>query len=49
MIFYVTMATFQMTLLMNNFTDVVIDDWNLDEIHGTHQNKVWYIMHPNIL
>ena len=25
---------------------VVMDDWNLDEIHVNYWNKVWYILHP---
>ena len=30
-VFYVTMVTFGMTLLMNKFTNIIMDDWNLDE------------------
>ena len=33
MVSYVNVATFWMTLLMNNFTSIVMDDWNYIEIH----------------
>ena len=35
--------------LMNRFTSIVMDDWNLDEIHANYLKKVLYILHPNNL
>lgn len=35
-IFYAIVVTFLTTLLMNTFTNIVMDDWNLDEIHANH-------------
>jgi hypothetical protein len=32
---------------MNKFTNIVRDDWNLDEIQVDYGNKAWYIVHPN--
>ena len=29
------------TLLLNKFTNIAKDDWNLDEIHANYWNKVW--------
>ena len=37
-----------MTLLMNKFSSVVINDWNLDEIHVNYRYRVWYILHSDI-
>ena len=36
MVFYVTVVTFLMTLLMNMLTSTVMDDRNIDEIHGNY-------------
>ena len=47
MVFYDTVVTFLMTLLMNKFTSIVMNDWNLDEIHADYWNKVSYILYPN--
>ena len=33
---------FLMKPLTNKFTSIVMDDWNLDEIH----TKAWYMLHP---
>ena len=43
------MVIFLMTLFMNKFTKIVMDDWSLDEIHDNYWSKVWYTLHPNIL
>jgi hypothetical protein len=32
-----------MSLLMNKFISIVMDDWNLDEVHVNYWNNVWYI------
>ena len=44
MVFYVTVVPSLMTLLLNKFTSIVIDDWNLDKIYDDYSSKVWYIM-----
>ena len=36
-----------MILFMNKFTNIVVDDWNLDEIQIDYGNKAWYIIHSN--
>jgi hypothetical protein len=36
-----------MMIFMNKFTNIVKDDWNLDEIQVDYGNKAWYIVHPN--
>ena len=46
MVFYVIVITFLMKLHMNKL-NIVMDDWNVDEIHHNYWNKVWYILHPN--
>ena len=38
--YYVTVVIFLMTLLMNKFTSIVMDEWNLDEARVNHRNKV---------
>lgn len=35
-VYYVAMVFYLMTLLMNNFTSIVIDDWISDEIHANY-------------
>ena len=40
-----------MILLMNKFTNIVMGDWYLDEIHANYLNmnmKILYILHPNV-
>ena len=34
MVFYVTVVTFLMTILLNKFTSTVMDNQNIDEIFG---------------
>jgi hypothetical protein len=43
MVFYVTLVTFLMTLFMNEFTNVVKNDWNLDDIYAYYWKKAWYL------
>ena len=47
MVFYVTEVTFLIKLLMNKFTNRVLDYCDLDEIHAHYGNKDWYFLHPN--
>ena len=45
MVFYVIVVTFLMTLLVYKSTNIVMDDWILDDIHANYWNKVWHILH----
>ena len=47
MVYYAIVVTFLMTNFINKTTNIVMDDWNLDEIHANYWNKVWCILHPN--
>ena len=47
-LFCVIGVAFQLTLLVNKFTNAVIDDQNLDGFHANDRSKAWYDMHPNI-
>lgn len=38
-----------MTLFMNKFTKIVLDDCKLNEIYAKYQNKIIYIHHLIIL
>ena len=40
MIFYVIAVTFLITLFMDKFTYIVMNNWNLNEIHANNWNKV---------
>lgn len=32
----------------NPLQNIVTNDWNLNEIHASNWNAIWYILHPNI-
>ena len=33
-----------MKFIMNKLTSIVVDDWNLDDIHANYRKNIFYIL-----
>ena len=36
-----------MIFVVSKLASIIMDDWNLNEIHANYGIKFWYYLHPN--